>query len=121
MALIQRAELTDALKRLGELAQSEGIEVDLLVVGGGAMVLGFDARPSTRDLDAVILMPRDRSKIWGLTETVAQERGWPKDWLNEGAKGFLVGLDTTVTLLRFPGIAVRRPKAELLLAMKLCA
>jgi hypothetical protein len=61
MAVLKKAEIQAALHRVAELAHAEGIAVELLVVGGAAMVLGF----------------------------VAAERDWPADWLNEGAKAYL--------------------------------
>lgn len=52
---------------------------------------------------------------------MAQHFGWPEDWLNDSAKGHLIGLSSAPVLLAVPGIEVRRPAAEQLLAMKLCA
>lgn len=54
MALITKQEALRALKRLGELASAAGQRADLLRLGGGAMVLRFDARLSTKDLDVVM-------------------------------------------------------------------
>ena len=63
MALLDRPDLLAALTRLGELAEAEGTAVDLIVVGGGVMVLEFGQRQSTRDLDAVIGGPADLSAV----------------------------------------------------------
>ena len=57
MATFSRKEIQDGLRRLGELAQSQGVHIRLTLVGGVAMVLGYDARQSTRDVDAAILSP----------------------------------------------------------------
>lgn len=121
MATLKKAELVSALARLGELAVGAGVNIDLLLLGGGAMVLGFNARAATRDVDVVILAPADRVIVRRLSESVANERGWPADWLNEGAKGFVVGTSKTVDLISCPGLTVRMPSLEQLLAMKLCA
>jgi predicted nucleotidyltransferase len=45
----------------------------------------------------------------------------PDDWLNDAAKGYLMGLSSGPVLLEAPGIEVRQPAVEQLLAMKLCA
>jgi len=121
MALLDRDSIITALQRLGELAAAEGEEVRLIVVGGAAMVLGFGARLSTRDVDVLILAPRDAARVRAWAADVADERGWPQDWLNDAAKGFLVGLSHGPELMRAPGIEVRRPSSEQLLAMKLSA
>ena len=57
-AMLSRTEISRALERLGELAVAQNIRVELLLVGGAAMVLLYNARLSTRDLDVVILRPR---------------------------------------------------------------
>ena len=57
----------------------------------------------------------------GFIGKVASERGWPADWLNDGAKGFLSGTISPNPIFESPGIRVSRPGYEQLLAMKLCA
>jgi hypothetical protein len=52
---------------------------------------------------------------------IAREYGWPDDWLNDAAKGYLIGVSRGPILLEAPGIEVRQPAIEQLLAMKLCA
>lgn len=121
MAALSKIEMERALTRLGELAAAEGAELDLLLVGGGVMVLEFETRPATRDVDVVVLAPPDPAAVRRLARTVAAERDWPDDWLNDAVKGFVVGSSPTTTLLSGPGITVRRPAVEQLLAMKLCA
>lgn len=49
MAVFSREEIQDGLKRLGELAQTQGFNIRLTLVGGAVMVLGYQARQSTRD------------------------------------------------------------------------
>ncbi|MCI0354506.1 MAG: hypothetical protein L0099_05620, partial [Acidobacteria bacterium] len=63
MAMLGRDDLVDALERLGELAAEQGFSIELLAFGGAVMVLAYHARLSTRDMDVVILMPNDRSKV----------------------------------------------------------
>lgn len=52
---------------------------------------------------------------------MAQEFEWPDDWLNDAAKGFLMGVSDGPVVLSSPGIEVYQPAVEQLLAMKLCA
>lgn len=90
MALLSRADIMEALKRLGKLALDQGTMIDLVIVGGAAMALGYDARESTRDVDVIILAPMEAAAVRVLAHRVGEERGWPADWLNDGVKGFLV-------------------------------
>ena len=85
------------------------------------MVLGYQARPSTRDVDAVILAPKEARLVRALAKQVAEENDWPEDWLNDGAKGYLVGISEGPILFSAPGIEARAPSLEQLLAMKLSA
>jgi hypothetical protein len=69
----------------------------------------------------VILSPAERSQVRAFAATVAEEQNWPADWLNDGAKGFLIGPASGPVIFESLGIVVRRPSIEQLLAMKLCA
>jgi hypothetical protein len=121
MATLNKQELTAALTRLGELAQNAHESFELLLVGGSLMVLLFETRQSTRDVDVIILSPPETAGVRAMAKAVAAERGLPDDWLNDAAKGFMVGLSLGPVVLSKPGIIVRRPSIEQLLAMKLCA
>ncbi|MBK9008114.1 MAG: nucleotidyltransferase [Anaerolineae bacterium] len=121
MGIFTRSEIEEGLKRLGELAQARGIHIQLTLVGGAVMVLQFDARSSTRDIDAVILEPREARLVRELAKSVAEEFDWTEDWLNDGAKGYLVGISNGPIVFQAPGIEARTPSLEQLLAMKLSA
>lgn len=121
MATLTRQEIIDALARLGQLAEARGSRIELVLVGGALMVLVYEARESTRDVDAIILAPREVGTVRNLAQIVAGEQGWPDDWLNDGAKGFLIGLSDGPVVFSSPGIEVRSPATAQLLAMKLSA
>ncbi len=84
------------------------------------MVLAFNARLSTRDVDAVF---QPKTLIRSLAARVAEEKGLPENWLNDGVKGFQ---STTPEIIQnampqFSHLRVYRPSAEYLLAMKCLA
>ena len=85
------------------------------------MVLGYDARPSTHDVDGVFGEPPMAATTRKWIQVVGEERGWPTDWFNDSAKGYLVGVSYGRKLLSAPGIDVWQPLPEQLLAMKLAA
>lgn len=87
-----RNTLEQAFQRLGEMATAARKIVEISVYGGSALVLTMNYRVSTHDVDAVF--ERDRTFIRQAAETVAEEFGWPPDWLNDGVKGFLSGHDS---------------------------
>ena len=121
MATFTRKEIAEGIQRLGLLAVESGINIELVLIGGALMVLRFRARESTRDVDVVILAPGDAQKVRELARRVAEEYGWAEDWLNDGAKGYLIGLSSGPVVLSAPGIEVRSPDTAQLLAMKLSA
>ena len=121
MATITKHEAVIALRRLGELAAATGETVELLLLGGGAMVLRFDARQSTRDLDVVILAPANSALVRSWAAEVAVELSWPENWLNDAVKGFVVGSSVGQQVFASTGINVLVPSVEQLLGMKLCA
>jgi hypothetical protein len=121
MASITKQEILDALRRLGELALAYGEQIELILMGGALMVILFGERQSTRDLDVLIISPLEATKLRQLAQKVGTENGWPADWLNDAAKGYLVGLSTGEIVFSAPGIIVKRPSFAQLLAMKLSA
>lgn len=121
MTLLTRSDIESALRRLGELALQQDENIELLVVGGAAMVMAFNARMATHDVDAVVLQPELARLVRRLVQQIAEELNWPPDWLNDGAKGFLMGLSEGGVIYTAPGIVVRCPALAQLLAMKLSA
>ena len=85
------------------------------------MVLAFDARESTRDVDAINVAPGLAATVREFAQVVARERGWPEDWLNDGAKGYLIGLSSGPVVFTAAGIDVWSPATAQVLAMKLSA
>ncbi|MBX3052675.1 MAG: hypothetical protein KF753_14425 [Caldilineaceae bacterium] len=104
--MLSRTEINQALERLGELAVAQNIQIELRLVGGAAMVLLYNARLSTRDVDVIILHPRTAHLVRSLASQVAEELNLPLDWLNDSVKGFMAGVSTGPTVLISSGILV---------------
>jgi hypothetical protein len=103
----------------GEL-ERHGQHAELVVVGGAALVLLFRARESTKDVDAYFVSP-EASVVRQAAEAVATRLELPDDWLNDGAKGYLVGVTRGEMLYESPSLTVRAAAIAQLLAMKLAA
>jgi hypothetical protein len=114
-----RARIIAALEALGEELRSAGIRGQVFIVGGAAMALAYSTRRVTRDIDAVF---EPKTAIYEAAERVAERLELPEDWLNDGVKGFLPGVDRdAIPLPEVDGIEVTTASPRYLLAMKLLA
>ena len=118
--MLSQATIVAALSQLsGELGK-RGVLGELNVVGGTAMVLAFNARDSTKDVDAIF---EPSAEIRSAAAVVAESLALPPDWLNDAAKGFLSasGEFTPVATMDLPHLRVQAPSPEYMLAMKVMA
>jgi hypothetical protein len=111
------------LKALGDLSDElgrAGITGEICLFGGTAMVLAFSARLATKDIDALFQPTRVVREI---AERIATAHKLPKDWLNDGVKGFLSARHETTqgNLPQFAHLRMTMPVPEYLLAMKCMA
>ena len=120
-----RISLLQAFDELGRSAWAEGATIEIAVYGGSALMLVYDWRIATKDVDGVY--EKDRDRVRRLADRIADAHGWPADWLNDGVKGFLSARDQEtgmqVLLDEFPssdepGLRVFVPRPEYLFAMK---
>jgi hypothetical protein len=122
MSLLSRADILAALEALArELETTETVREEIVVAGGAALVLLFNAREATRDVDAFPIGSTGFTAVRKAAQRVAAALDLPEDWLNDGAKGYLNGLLPGQVLLDRPALLVRALAPQQLLAMKLSA
>jgi hypothetical protein len=110
-------DISRLLHLLGEELEQAGVEGELYLVGGAVMCLAFDARPATRDVDALF---RPTREIREAAARVADRAGVPRGWLNDAVKGFLDERGDFDPFLELPNLRVCMARPEYLLALK-CA
>lgn len=118
---LSRAQITRALRRLGELAQEQKVTLELSLYGGAVFTLVYGSRDATKDVDAVVRQSEIAKK---LALRVARELNLPEDWLNDQVKQFLAEKEAKRQLTEADfgeGLRVSVPTAAYLLAMKLRA
>ncbi len=118
---LDRPTIESALAALSEKLRAEGVTGEMCIFGGAAMVLAFDAREATRDVDAVF---RPADTVRRAAAIVAAELSLPENWLNDGVKGYVSANQDYVDDRMpkdLPNLRVLRPSAEYLLAMKCMA
>ncbi|HYO11804.1 MAG TPA: DUF6036 family nucleotidyltransferase [Thermoanaerobaculia bacterium] len=121
MRLLSRDQILAALEALAVELEKTGSSTDVVIGGGAALVLLYNARDATRDVDAFALLSANPESLRVAVRKVAELLDLPEDWLNNGAKGYLHGLALGDVLLERPFLIVRTVTPQQLLAMKLCA
>ena len=118
---LSRARITQALRRLGELAHEQKVTLEVSLYGGAVFTLVYGSRDATKDVDAVV---RQGEFANTLAFKVAKELSLPDDWLNDHVKQFLAAKEAKRELPQSDfgeGLRVSVPTAAYLLAMKLRA
>lgn len=113
-----KEQIVELLTELGARLEAAGIEAELYIVGGAAMLLGYDRLAVTRDIDALITPV---GAIDDIARQMADERGdLPPDWLNAQVTPLLprIADSRSWEMLAVPGLSVNVASAEHLLAMK---
>lgn len=119
MDKISKPVLVNALRRLGELAESAGIRLEVCLYGGAVMMLAYDTREITKDVDAIVRPSREGRR---LAKQVGLELGLGENWLNDQVKMFVAPREQLRDLpWEGSGIMLTAPTASYLLAMKALA
>ena len=118
--MLSRDAILTALKLLSDELGKNGVLGELNVVGGTAMVLAFNARSSTKDVDAIF---EPSAEVRKAAAIVAENLSLPTDWLNDAAKGFMSpsGDFTPLETIDLAHLRVQAPTPEYMLAMKVLA
>lgn len=117
---LTRATIVGALQALSDELGKRGVTGEVCLFGGTVMVLAFNARLATKDVDALFQPPQVVREV---ARDVARHQNLPPDWLNDGVKGFVSSRhETTVgNLPQFAHLRLTMPVPEYLLAMKCMA
>ena len=87
MVTLSRDDMIDGLRDLVTRLNQHGSTTSIRIVGGAAMLLRYDAdRRVTPDIDASIHSTVD---VEAIAREISRTRGWPEDWLNSHASGFI--------------------------------
>lgn len=120
---LSRDDIIDGLRELISRLHEEGKTATIQIVGGAAIALTVDGdRPATTDVDGWVAPLDD---VQAVAARIAEERNWPRDWVNDKARIFLpdgMGRGAEwITLHDRDGILIEAASPEMLLAMKLRA
>lgn len=105
------------LQELNQELAALGVVGEVCLYGGAVMCLVYDARPSTKDVDAVF-RPAQQMRL--AIARVADRHNLREDWLNDAVKGFVVQHPQRI-FLDAASLKVYVPEPDYLLAMKTLA
>jgi hypothetical protein len=114
--MLEKRQMLDALREIGEKLAAEGLDGQILLAGGASMCLVHSARSMTRDMDAVY-QPKTTIDLFSFE--VGEKYGWEPGWLNSGVQAYIQDNAPKEHFISFPGLKVFTVSAEYLLAMKL--
>jgi hypothetical protein len=111
--------LRHLVAELGKTGERSGIGI----VGGAALALRYFDRESTVDIDAHLI--GDAERVLAAGREIAQANGWPADWLNDEAAGFIPNYGRRATewetIYDDGRVVIQVASSEAMLAMKLKA
>lgn len=114
IAAARKEAIRRALGALGAALPNAGAPRELWVVGGAALVLLYDARETTKGVDAFTLDAAGSAELRAAAASVAARLGLPEDWLNDGAKAISTGSRraSSSSALRTCSFARSRPRSS---------
>ena len=120
---LDKEALLEVLRDIAERAKKRDAMIEFSVYGGTVMVIEYEARKMTRDVDVVI--HRGASLLRAIVDEIAREKEWDPGWLNDGVKGFISSNPQFQEMFTIEedgcGLRVLRPTPEYLFAMKAMA
>ena len=116
MRELSKEEMLSYFEEINHHLAMEDKHGEILIVGGAALTLVFDARDSTRDVDAIFHPTEDMRKI---ISNIATDKGLPSDWLNDTVKPFETERLKFDEYMTYSNLTISVINTESLLAMKL--
>jgi len=114
---VEADEIKKYLVGLNDELRAVGVKGEVCLYGGAVMCLVYNARPATKDVDAIFQPTMEMRQA---IERVAATYNLPSDWLNDAVKGYVVPHQQRI-FFDFPHLKIFIPEPDYLLAMKALA
>lgn len=115
--MLNKSDIENALTKLNDTLAKRDIKGEICLYGGAVMCLAYDARPSTKDVDAIF---HPATELRQIIARVGDELKLGPHWLNDGVKGFVVD-HARQLFFQKSHLQVFVPEPDYLLAMKVLA
>lgn len=119
---MNKRDIEKYLRMVGQELHEQGLNFDIVLLGGAAMIIEVGNRNSTQDIDTYFLP--DYMAISKAAALIANREGLPDSWLNSAAAGFTFSFikePSTKLWKNFPGLSIYLPSLEYLLVTKIMA
>jgi len=116
MRELSKKEMLEYFEVINQKLAKNGKHGEIVLAGGASLAMVFDARDSTRDIDAIFQPSEEMRQI---VKDMADEYDLPDDWLNDGVKGYISEKMNQKKYISLSNLDVYSIDAEGLLAMKL--
>ncbi|QQK79231.1 ABC transporter substrate-binding protein [Salicibibacter cibi] len=115
---ISKELFLEILETLNERLGENKLNMSLSIYGGTVMVVSFDVRPATKDIDAIF---ETSPQIETILTDIAETYGLAEDWINQDIKDPLKNVkeEALKEIYSFDHLKVFAPGAEQMLAMKI--
>lgn len=116
MSRLTKKDILRYFKQINNDLAKRNQKGEIIIAGGAALTLAFNARTSTYDIDAIFEPKGDMQQI---IKDIATANNLDDDWLNDGVKGFMNDKMGVTVCQNYSHLVVKNLDAESLLAMKL--
>jgi len=119
--MLNRKAIMAALEYLNQLCGENEIMLEVSIYGGTAMMLAYDSRNATWDVDAIFHPVEEGQR---LVTRVARDLGLHDQWMNNDVKMFVADRESKRQLTEFSAwshLKISVPVSAYLLAMKAIA
>lgn len=113
---LSKQDILNYFEEINHQLRAIGEHGEIIISGGAALALVYNARNSTHDIDAVF---KPAEKLRKIIENIARSNDLNEDWLNDGVKGFFTDKMTHSEIIRYSNLTVSSIDTACLLAMKL--
>jgi hypothetical protein len=117
-AVLSKDDIPRLLHALNDELRAADVKGHVQMAGGAVMCLAFDARGSTRDVDALF---KPSVEVLNAAIRVAAKQGVRDTWLNDAVKGYVSDRGSFDPYLELSNLKIFCASAEYMLAMKCLA
>lgn len=116
--MLTSQRIRELFRSLNEELGRRHVRGEAYLAGGAVMCLVFQARPATKDIDAMLV---PAAEMRAAAQAVADREGLSSDWLNDAVKGFFSERGAFEIFEELSNLRIYVPHPGYLLAMKCLA